>query len=82
MDNVTLIRVAAAVVAVVLLAIVIVSILGPGLFNAMLAVVVVTLPGYTRLSRASALSEMARDYVTATRCAPRRRHCRRPRSTR
>jgi dipeptide transport system permease protein len=52
-----------------LLAIVIVSILGPGLFNAMLAVVVVTLPGYTRLSRASALSELARDYVTATRCA-------------
>ena len=52
-----------------LLAIVIVSILGPGLFNAMLAVAVVTLPGYTRLSRASALSEMARDYVAATRCA-------------
>ncbi len=52
-----------------LLAIVIVAILGPGLFNAMLAVVVVTLPGYTRLSRASALSELARDYVTATRCA-------------
>jgi dipeptide transport system permease protein len=52
-----------------LLAIVIVSILGPGLFNAMLAVVVVTLPGYTRLSRASALSELARDYVAATRCA-------------
>ncbi|MCW3475340.1 ABC transporter permease subunit [Limobrevibacterium gyesilva] len=52
-----------------LLAIVIVAILGPGLFNAMLAVVVVTLPGYTRLARASALSELARDYVTATRCA-------------
>ncbi len=52
-----------------LLAIVIVAILGPGLFNAMLAVVVVTLPGYTRLSRASALSELSRDYVTATRCA-------------
>jgi dipeptide transport system permease protein len=52
-----------------LLAIVIVSILGPGLFNAMLAVSVVTLPGYTRLSRASALSELARDYVAATRCA-------------
>jgi len=52
-----------------LLAIVIVSILGPGLFNAMLAVAVVTLPGYTRLSRASALSELARDYVAATRCA-------------
>jgi len=52
-----------------LLAIVIVSILGPGLFNAMLAVAVVTLPGYTRLSRASALSELARDYVAATRLA-------------
>jgi dipeptide transport system permease protein len=52
-----------------LLAIVIVAILGPGLFNAMLAVAVVTLPGYTRLSRASALSELSRDYVTATRCA-------------
>ena len=52
-----------------LLAIVIVAILGPGLFNAMLAVVVVMLPGYTRLSRASALSELSKDYVTATRCA-------------
>jgi len=52
-----------------LLAIVIVAILGPGLFNAMLAVVVVTLPGYTRLARAAALNELARDYVTATRSA-------------
>ena len=52
-----------------LLAIVIVAVLGPGLFNAMLAVVVVMLPGFTRLSRASALSELSRDYVTATRSA-------------
>ncbi len=52
-----------------LLAIVIVAILGPGMFNAMLAVAVVTLPGYTRLSRAAALSELSRDYVTATRSA-------------
>jgi dipeptide transport system permease protein len=52
-----------------LLAIVIVAILGPGLFNAMIAVAIVTLPGYTRLVRASALSELAKDYVTATRCA-------------
>mgnify|MGYP003365270436 CR=1 FL=1 len=52
-----------------LLAIVIVAILGPGLFNAMLAVAIVALPAYTRLSRASALAELARDYVTATRCA-------------
>ena len=52
-----------------LLAIVIVAIFGPGLFNAMIAVAVVFLPGYTRLVRASALSELARDYVTATRSA-------------
>lgn len=52
-----------------LLAIVIVAILGPGLFNAMIAVAIVTLPSYTRLTRAAALSELARDYVTATRCA-------------
>ncbi len=52
-----------------LLAIVIVAILGPGLFNAMLAVSVVILPSYTRLVRASALSELARDYVKATRSA-------------
>jgi dipeptide transport system permease protein len=52
-----------------LLAIVIVAILGPSLFNAMIAVAVVTLPNYTRLVRASALSELTRDYVTATRSA-------------
>jgi dipeptide transport system permease protein len=52
-----------------LLAIVIVAILGPGLFNAMIAVAIVTLPSYTRLTRAAALSELARDYVTATRGA-------------
>ncbi len=52
-----------------LLAIVVVAILGPGLFNAMMAVAIVFLPGYTRLVRASALSELARDYVTATRSA-------------
>ena len=38
-----------------LLAIVVVAILGPGLTNAMLAVAVVLLPGYVRLSRAAAL---------------------------
>ena len=52
-----------------LLALVIVAILGPGLFNAMIAVAIVLLPGYTRLSRAAALSELARDYVTAARAA-------------
>ncbi|MBV9786441.1 MAG: ABC transporter permease subunit [Acidisphaera sp.] len=52
-----------------LLAIVVVAILGPSLLNAMLAVAVVTLPNYTRLVRAAALGELARDYVTASRCA-------------
>lgn len=52
-----------------LLAIVIVAILGPSLFNAMIAVAIVTLPNYTRLARAAALGELARDYVTATRSA-------------
>ena len=52
-----------------LLAIVVVAILGPGLTNAMLAVAVVLLPSYVRLSRAAALGELAREYVTATRSA-------------
>lgn len=50
-----------------LLAIVIVAILGPGLMNAMLAVSVVVLPHYVRITRASVLTETARDYVTAAR---------------
>jgi dipeptide transport system permease protein len=50
-----------------LLAIVVVAILGPGLTNAMLAVAVVLLPAYVRLSRAAALGELAKDYVVATR---------------
>lgn len=52
-----------------LLAIVVVSILGPSLTNAMLAVAIVTLPAYTRLARAAALAELGRDYVTASRAA-------------
>ncbi|HJS33349.1 MAG TPA: ABC transporter permease subunit [Alphaproteobacteria bacterium] len=50
-----------------LLAIVIVAILGPGLFNAMLAVSVVVLPGFARLTRAAVLTELSKDYVTAAR---------------
>ncbi len=52
-----------------LLAIVVVAILGPGLTNAMLAVAVVLLPAYVRLSRASALVELSREYVIATKAA-------------
>ena len=50
-----------------LLAIVIVAILGPGIMNAMLAVAVVVLPHYVRITRAAVISETSRDYVTAAR---------------
>ena len=52
-----------------LLAIVIVAILGPGLLNAMLAVSITVVPHYARLTRAAALSELSREYVTAARVA-------------
>jgi dipeptide transport system permease protein len=52
-----------------LLAIVIVAILGPGLMNAMLAVVVVVLPHYVRITRAAVITETAKDYVTAARAS-------------
>ena len=50
-----------------LLALVIVAILGPDLFNAMLAIAVVYLPHYARLTRASVIAQSKRDYVTASR---------------
>jgi dipeptide transport system permease protein len=50
-----------------LLAIVIVAILGPGLANAMIAVALVTLPHYVRLTRAAVIGELSKDYVTAAR---------------
>jgi dipeptide transport system permease protein len=50
-----------------LLAIVIVAILGPGLANAMIAVAIVYVPHYTRLTRASVMTERTKDYVTASR---------------
>jgi len=52
-----------------LLAIVIVAILGPGLMNAMLAVAIVLLPHYVRITRAAVISEVSKDYVTAARVA-------------
>ena len=52
-----------------LLAVAIMAILGPGLNNAILAIAIVSLPGYVRLTRASAMTELSRDYVTASRVA-------------
>ena len=50
-----------------LLAIAIVSVLGPGLVNAMLAIAVVTIPQYARVVRASVLSVREEEYVEASR---------------
>ena len=52
-----------------LLAIAVVTVLGPGLVNAVLAIAVMAMPGYVRLVRASAMAELARDYVVASRLA-------------
>ncbi len=49
------------------LAILIVAILGPSLTNTIVAVTIVYLPRYVRLVRASALSEIGKDYVVASR---------------
>ena len=49
-----------------LLAIVIVAILGPSLVNAAMAVVVVQLPHFVRITRAAVITERAKDYVTAS----------------
>lgn len=50
-----------------LLAIAIVSALGPGLLNAQVAIGVVAIPVYARIMRASVLSVRESDYVTASR---------------
>ena len=50
-----------------LLALAVVAILGPGLINAVIAIAIVVLPQYIRITRAAVLSEVAKDYVTASR---------------
>ncbi|KVQ00419.1 peptide transporter [Burkholderia ubonensis] len=52
-----------------LLAVAVVAIIGPGLTNTMLAIAIVALPAYVRLTRASALGELQKEYVTASRVA-------------
>ena len=51
----------------ILLAIAIVAALGPGIFNAMIAVGIGAVPAFTRLTRSSALSIREREYVEAAR---------------
>lgn len=50
-----------------LLALVLVAILGPGMFNAMLAIALVLQPHFARLTRAAVMAEATRDYVTSAR---------------
>lgn len=52
-----------------LLAVAIVAILGRGLSNTVIAIAIVSLPAYVRLTRAAVLAERERDYVTAARLA-------------
>ncbi len=51
----------------ILLAIVIVSILGPSLYSAMTAIGIVGIPTYARIVRASVLAEREKEYVIASR---------------
>ena len=51
----------------ILLAIVILAVLGAGSFSAMLAVAIVNIPAFARLTRANVLAEKQRDYVLASR---------------
>ncbi|GBH26656.1 ABC transporter permease subunit [Burkholderia vietnamiensis] len=52
-----------------LLAVAVVALIGPGLTNTMFAIAIVALPAYVRRTRASALGELPKEYVTASRVA-------------
>lgn len=49
-----------------LMALALVAILGPSLENAMIAIAVVYIPHFVRLTRAQALSELGKDYVSSS----------------
>ena len=49
----------------ILIAIIIVAVLGPGLFNAIVAVGVTSVPAFVRLTRAQVKSEARREYIMA-----------------
>jgi dipeptide transport system permease protein len=52
-----------------LLALVLVAVLGPGLLNAMIAISLVNLPHFVRLTRAAVMGEREKEYVVASRVA-------------
>ncbi len=53
----------------ILLSLVIVAVLGPGLFNAMIAVGISSIPGFTRITRGVILSIRERDFVKAAKAS-------------
>lgn len=52
-----------------LLAICVLTVLGPGLTNTVIAIAIGALPGMTRLTRATAMAELSKGYVLAARAA-------------
>jgi dipeptide transport system permease protein len=69
--DVIIIRIMDLIMAIpsLVLAILIIAIIGPSLTNTIIAVMLVYLPRYVRLVRASALAELSKDYVTAAKVA-------------
>ncbi len=69
--DVVVIRVMDLIMAIpsLVLAILIIAVIGPNLTNTIIAVTIVYLPRFVRLVRASALSELSKDYVTAAKVA-------------
>jgi dipeptide transport system permease protein len=65
--DVVIIRIMDLIMAIpsLVLAILIIAVIGPNLTNTIVAITIVYLPRYVRLVRASALSELSKDYVTA-----------------
>lgn len=69
--DVIIIRIMDLIMAIpsLVLAILIIAIIGPSFTNTIVAVTIVYLPRYVRLVRASALTELSKDYVTAAKVA-------------
>jgi len=69
--DVVIIRVMDLIMAIpsLVLAILIIAVIGPNLTNTIIAVTIVGLPRYVRLVRASAMTELTKDYVTAAKVA-------------
>jgi dipeptide transport system permease protein len=69
--DVIIIRIMDLILAIpsLVLAILIIAVIGPNLTNTIIAVTIVYLPRFVRLVRASAISELGKDYVTAAKVA-------------